>query len=267
MLLLAGAPLAVQAVTPSAGEFAACRHWAEQMVGAAKPAQAASLKVVYEDTNDGLSRGRSWRGTPFQLGDKTYTHGLAFNSTKHILVRLGQPGSAWWANVGNWAVKQDLYPAGFKPLSDALRKSGRELMLWFEPERVRKNAPWHQGHGDWLIDPGQDNLLWNLGRPEARMFLTEFLSSRVDEFGLGCYRQDFNMDPLPYWQAADAPDRQGITEIPYIEGLYAFWDGLLKRHPGLIIDMVSLNSQRRVRASQAAGANLTVAPRAKPDQP
>lgn len=626
LLLLAGAPLAVQAVTPSADEFAACRHWAEQVVGAAKPAQAASLKVVYEDTNDGLSRGRSWRGTPFQLGDKTYTHGLAFNSTKHILVRLGQPadrftadvglennddtqrgaaqgngsvtfhvlaggkelftspvrrlkdgplpldlplqgaeefeirvkdggdgrgwdqalwaeavvwfkdgtkarlqdlsaddsagfnrhgcsflyggspssqlltnwtrrataaklddqrsrhevvyldpatgleirleavvfsdfpavewvahfqntaatntpllesiqaldsslpvpqagqatlhwakgavasfddfapqqfalkpgarlrlqpgggrsasqvlpffnvegagggvvaaigwsgewaaefvggahgapvmkaglartrltlqpgeairtprmlllfyegdqwrgqnllrqfilahhrprlagrplvapitcgnwggtraevhldniqriiqeklpidyywidaewygqtGGAWWANVGNWAVKQDLYPAGFKPLSDALRKSGRELMLWFEPERVRKNAPWHQEHADWLMDLGQDNLLWNLGRPEARKFLTEFISAKVDEFGLGCYRQDFNMDPLPYWQAADAPDRQGIAEIRYIEGLYAFWDGLLERHQGLIIDNCASGGRR-----------------------
>lgn len=156
----------------------------------------------------------------------------------------GQPGGPWWANVGNWAVKKDVYPAGFKPLSDALRKSGRELMLWFEPERVIKNTPWHKEHADWLLDIKQDNLLWNLGRPEACKFLTEFISARVDEFGLGCYRQDFNMDPLPYWQAADAPDRQGMTEIRYIEGLYAFWDGLLARHPGLIIDNCASGGRR-----------------------
>ena len=100
LLLIANAPLAIQAVTPSPGEFAACRQWADQVAGAAESARAAGLKILYEDTHDGLSRGRSWRGTPFQLGDKTYTHGLAFNSTKHILVRLGQPVERFTADVG-----------------------------------------------------------------------------------------------------------------------------------------------------------------------
>ena len=156
----------------------------------------------------------------------------------------GQPGGAWPVNVGTWTVKRELYPAGFKPLSDALRKSGRELMLWFEPERVFKNTTWHRERAPWLLNLGQENLLWNLGQPEARQFLTDFISTQVDEFGLGCYRQDFNIDPLPYWQAADAPDRQGMAEIRYIEGLYAFWDGLLERHPGLIIDNCASGGRR-----------------------
>ncbi|MGD0784147.1 MAG: alpha-galactosidase, partial [Candidatus Aminicenantales bacterium] len=46
----------------------------------------------------------------------------------------------------------------------------------------------------------------------------------------------FNFDPQEYWRGADAPDRIGISEIKHIEGLYAFWDELLKRHPGLLID-------------------------------
>jgi alpha-galactosidase len=59
-----------------------------------------------------------------------------------------------------------------------------------------------------------------------------------------CYRQDFNMDPRPFWQAADAPDRLGMTEIRHIEGLYAMWDDLLARHPGLIIDNCSSGGRR-----------------------
>ena len=43
---------------------------------------------------------------------------------------------------------------------------------------------------------------------------------------LAWYRQDFNTDPEKFWIAADAPDRVGMTEIRYIEGLYAFWDAL-----------------------------------------
>lgn len=151
---------------------------------------------------------------------------------------------AWPVNVGNWQVKTDLYPAGFKPLSEALRKTGRELMLWFEPERVYQGTPWQKEHPEWLLHTRGDNSLFNLGNPAARKFLADFISSKIDEFGLGCYRQDFNIDPLPFWRAADAPDRQGITEIRYIEGLYALWDELLQRHPTLIIDNCASGGRR-----------------------
>ncbi len=154
----------------------------------------------------------------------------------------GQGG--WAGNVGNWDVKKDLYPNGFKPLSSLLRGSGRELMLWFEPERVIKDTAWDKEHHDWMFATGGETLLFNLGDPQARKFATDFVSDRIDEFGLGCYRQDFNMDPLPYWQAADAPNRQGMSEIRYIEGLYAFWDELLKRHPNLIIDNCASGGRR-----------------------
>ena len=150
----------------------------------------------------------------------------------------------WASNVGNWRVKPDLYPAGFKPLSDALRASGRELMLWFEPERVMKGSEWYKEHRDWMLDTGGNTVLLNLGNPQARQFATDFISERITEFGLGCYRQDFNMEPLPYWHAADAPDRQGMAETRHIEGLYAFWDDLLKRHPNLLIDNCASGGRR-----------------------
>src|ERR1035437_5242259 len=150
----------------------------------------------------------------------------------------------WAANVGNWRGKPDLSPAGLKPLSDALRASGRELVLWFEPERIIKGTEWYKEHASWTFDIGGNTVLLNLGDPQARQFVTDFISDRIDEFGLGCYRQDFNMDPLPYWQAADAPDRQGIAESKHIEGLYAFWDALLKRHPSLLIDNCASGGRR-----------------------
>jgi len=151
---------------------------------------------------------------------------------------------AWPVNTGSWEVKTDLYPEGFKPLSQALRQTGRELMLWFEPERVHKDTVWHRQHKEWLLGTEGDDFLLNLGNPEARKFLTAFVSGKIDEFGLGCYRQDFNIDPLPFWRGADAPDRQGMTEIRYIEGLYAYWDELRARHPDLIIDNCASGGRR-----------------------
>lgn len=150
----------------------------------------------------------------------------------------------WWKNVGNWDLNRTIYPDGMKPLSDALARSGRHLMLWFEPERVVKGSAWYREHPDWLLQDKGDNTLLDLGNPAARKFVTDFISDRIDEYGLGCYRQDFNIEPGPFWTAADAPDRQGITEIRYIEGLYAFWDGLLARHPGLLIDNCASGGRR-----------------------
>ena len=39
-----------------------------------------------------------------------------------------------------------------------------------------------------------------------------------------------------YWQRKDTPDRQGITEIRYVEGMYEILDELRRRHPGLWVD-------------------------------
>ena len=61
---------------------------------------------------------------------------------------------------------------------------------------------------------------------------------------MDCYRQDFNFEPLPYWRAADAKDRQGITEIKHIMGLYRLWDSLLARFPHLIIDNCASGGKR-----------------------
>jgi alpha-galactosidase len=66
----------------------------------------------------------------------------------------------------------------------------------------------------------------------------------IAEVGIDIYRQDFNVEPLPYWRAADEPDRVGIHEIRHVEGLYALWDELSARHPGLAIDNCASGGRR-----------------------
>ncbi len=52
------------------------------------------------------------------------------------------------------------------------------------------------------------------------------------------------MDPLPYWRYNDAPDRQGITEIKYIEGLYAYWDRIAQTWPDSIREECASGGRR-----------------------
>ena len=91
---------------------------------------------------------------------------------------------------------------------------------------------------------GVDQYLLNLGNPEARAWLTDHVSTLIEESKIDIYRHDANIDPLNYWALADAPDRQGITEIRYIEGLYAYWEDLKTRHPGLLVECCSSGNRR-----------------------
>ncbi len=152
----------------------------------------------------------------------------------------------WYPNVGNWYIRKEHFPNGLTPVSDAVKKMGMKLILWFEPERVYRGTWLDQEHPEWILKrkDNDTNGILNLGNPEAREWLIDYISGMIKENGIGLYRQDFNIRPLDYWRAADEPDRQGMTEIRHIEGLYAFWDELLRRHPGLIIDNCASGGRR-----------------------
>jgi alpha-galactosidase len=149
----------------------------------------------------------------------------------------------WPNGAGNWFPKKEAFPNGLRPLSDAVHQMGMKLVVWFEPERVVPGTWLDLHHPEWLFGKGQAKLL-NLGNVEAKSWLTDHISRMIGEQGIDIYRQDTSLDPLSYWQEADAPDRQGMTEIRFIEGLYDFWDELLKSHPHLLIDNAASGGRR-----------------------
>ncbi len=89
-----------QAVTPQSNEFRLRNEWIGPLIGQTGESTHPHLRLLYEDATEGIGRGKSWRGTPFQLGEKTYTNGLAFNSTKHLEVVLDKPAERFVADVG-----------------------------------------------------------------------------------------------------------------------------------------------------------------------
>lgn len=161
----------------------------------------------------------------------------------------------WPYGVGNWSPKQASFPTGLKSLGDAAHSLEMKFIVWFEPERVAAQSQIAREHPEWVLrvsEPDElqpewmhkDDGVFNLGIPEAREWLTNLLSQYITDWGIDIYRQDCNIRPLKFWHNNDSPDRQGITEIHHIEGLYAMWDELLARHPGLIIDNCSSGCRR-----------------------
>jgi alpha-galactosidase len=150
----------------------------------------------------------------------------------------------WPNGVGSWVPRRDAFPRGLKPLGDAAHRGGMRFIVWFEPERVAPGTRIDREHPEWVMRTEGRSGLFKLGDPSARAWLADCLSGIISESGIDVYRNDFNIDPLPFWRAADAPDRQGISEIRYIEGLYDLWDALRRRHPGLVIDNCASGGRR-----------------------
>jgi alpha-galactosidase len=149
-----------------------------------------------------------------------------------------------WPNTGTWEVDTKRFPGGLRVISDHARGRGVKTIVWFEPERVTPGTWLYDQHPEWLLGSDGGQKLLNLGNPAAREWLTDHVDGLIKEQGIDLYRQDFNMDPLPYWRAADTPDRQGITEIRHVEGYQAYWDELRRRHPDMLIDSCASGGRR-----------------------
>jgi alpha-galactosidase len=163
------------------------------------------------------------------------------------------PNNGSWVNVGTWEADPKRFPNGLKEVSDHAHANGIKIILWFEPERVTKGTWLYEHHPEWLLTPPPnpgDQLydpewrLFNFGNPDALKWMTDHVDKIITEQGIDLYRQDFNMDPLNYWRANDAPDRQGISEIRYVTGYLAYWDELRRRHPDMLLDSCASGGRR-----------------------
>lgn len=148
-----------------------------------------------------------------------------------------------WPRVGTWLVDSNRFPRGLKAVSDYAHSNGIKTIVWFEPERVAAGTWLAKNHPEWILG-GEKGGILNLGNPEAWEWLVNHIDRTIVEQGIDLYRQDFNIDPLKFWQANDPPDRQGITEIKYVMGLLSFWDELRRRHPNLLIDACASGGRR-----------------------
>ncbi|MFN0172208.1 MAG: alpha-galactosidase, partial [Bryobacteraceae bacterium] len=154
------------------------------------------------------------------------------------------PFTSGWPDTGTWEVDPARFPRGFVPISKLAHERGVKILVWFEPERVRPGTWLDKNHPEWLLKNTSDNRLLNLGNPEARQWLTEHVTKTLREQGIDLYRQDFNFEPLGYWRANDAPDRQGMTENKHVTGYLAYWDELHRRFPNMMIDTCASGGRR-----------------------
>lgn len=153
----------------------------------------------------------------------------------------------WAEFTGDWRVNKLHHPDGLLDVTKAVRDAGLKFLLWFEPERVIYTTPTASKHPEYFLRTpyeGDINCLLNLGNEDAWQYCFDTLAELIERLGISCYRQDFNFEPLEFWRANDDKDRQGISEIKHIMGMYRLWDALLEKFPHLIIDNCASGGRR-----------------------
>jgi len=202
------------------------RHYAANYNGR-KP-----LPVLFSNTC--FTRGGGWLNECNAQNQISLINAYAPLGLEAVLTDAGWFEGGWPAGAGNWNPRQDAYPDGMGPVAAAAKQRGMIYGLWFEPERVVKGTALQKNHPDWILARGkepQTTYLLNFGLPQVQEYFFNIVKGFMELPGFRFYRQDFNMDPLEYWRYNDPPDRQGITESKYIEGLYAYWDRIARTWP------------------------------------
>ena len=197
--------------------------------------------------NTCFTRGGGWLNECNAQNQISLIRAYAPLGLEALITDAGWFEGGWPAGAGNWNPRKDAYPQGMGPVAAAARQHGMVYGLWFEFERVVASTWLHRNRPQWLLAAGdgpQGTYLLNLGLPEVRQHLLEIVKGFMDLPGFRFYRSDFNMDPLAYWRHTDPPDRQGITEMKYVEGLYDFWDRLARSWPDALREECASGGRR-----------------------
>ncbi len=153
-----------------------------------------------------------------------------------------------WVNTGTWQVDKKRFPNGLRAVSDYAHARGMKTIVWVEPERVTRGTWLWNEHPDWLLRTPEEEkhgqALLNLGNPAAVQWLVSYMSRLITQQGIDVYRTDFNIAPLEFWRDHDTPDREGITEIRYVEGFLQYLDELHRLHPNVLFDTCASGGRR-----------------------
>jgi alpha-galactosidase len=158
-------------------------------------------------------------------------------------------GGNWWPSVGEWQPSTTRFPGGLGEVIDAIRAAGMTPGLWVEPEVVGVDSPmaaklpddaFLQRHGQRLVEHQRFHL--DLRHPAAIAHLDGVVDRLVNDFGVGFFKFDYNVNPGPGTDLN--ADSVGDGLLGHNRAHLAWLDGVLDRHPGLVIENCSSGAMR-----------------------
>ncbi len=159
-------------------------------------------------------------------------------------------GNDWFDSVGEWQPSTGRFPGGgLARVIDAIREAGMVPGLWLEPEVIGVRSSlaqqlpaeaFLQRHGVPVVEQGRVHL--DLRHPAARAHLDEVVDRLVADFGLGYFKLDYNTTPGVGTDHDAASPGAGLLDH---NRAYLDWlDGVLERHPDLLLENCASGAQR-----------------------
>ncbi len=161
----------------------------------------------------------------------------------------------WWRKMGDVRGVEDIFPDGVRAFADFLKEKDVRLGLWIDP-RIGPDCPVYDDVQDILlhVDPHFEEALrreynWlsyvineapliDLSRQVGRRYYADMLEYMVEVNGAEQIWFDMNTDPRPFFfQCAEEPERAGLLELKFFQGLDAVMAEFNRRHPDVWMEV------------------------------
>jgi alpha-galactosidase len=155
----------------------------------------------------------------------------------------------WWDSVGEWMPSTTRFSNGLSEVIDAIRDAGMTPGLWLEPEVVGVESPvaqrlpadaFLQRNGSRLVEHRRYHL--DLRHPAAIAHLDSVVDRLITDFSVGFFKFDYNINPGSGTDVAS--DSPGDGLLRHNRAHLSWLDGLLDRHPTLIIENCASGAMR-----------------------
>lgn len=160
----------------------------------------------------------------------------------------------WWTSVGEWKESPDRFPGGFRKVMDHIRSKGMVPGLWLEMEVVGITSPvakqfpdawFFQREGRRIIDHGRYQL--DFRNPEVRAHADQIVARVIRDYGVGYIKNDYNINAGPGTDLNANGPGDGLLE--HNRAFLEWMDGVMERHPGLVIENCASGGMRMDYAS------------------
>lgn len=161
----------------------------------------------------------------------------------------------WFEQIGGWQPHPERFPRGMDRFARHVKKLGMRFGLWWEP-RAKCSAPGFEEQAPLLLAPdaagldllrrqygAEEVLAWgnlhmlDLSRRDAQEYAIALLERFIVELGADWIWFDFNTDPRTvFWDAYEEPQRRGLMELGFYQGLYRVFEEIHARHPDVWLE-------------------------------
>jgi alpha-galactosidase len=155
----------------------------------------------------------------------------------------------WWSTVGPWHPSRSRFPGGIEVVLGHIRSAGMVAGLWLEPEVVGVDSPvaarlpaeaFFQRGGVRLEEQGRYHL--DLRHPAAVAHLDEVVDRLVRDLGVGYLKLDYNVN-IGHGTDSDGASA-GVGLLGHNRALLRWLDGVLDRHPDLVVENCASGAMR-----------------------